>query len=137
MTSKMKCCPCGNHQAYSSCCGLYLSGKSLPTTPEALMRSRYTAYTKTNISYIQATMKPPASVDFDAKSARLWAKTAIWLKLEVLNTAQNGSIGWVEFAAYYRIQRKTHVLHEISTFILHEGKWYYTDGHQPPTPLTS
>lgn len=53
----MNDCPCGSKISYSSCCGLYHSAKAIAPTPEALMRSRYTAYTQANFDYIKATMR--------------------------------------------------------------------------------
>ena len=35
-----------------NCCGSYIEGEKKASTPEVLMRSRYTAYTKGEIEYI-------------------------------------------------------------------------------------
>ena len=43
--SLMHSCPCGLNVDYGSCCGLYHSNKAIAKTPEALMQSRYMAYT--------------------------------------------------------------------------------------------
>lgn len=121
-------CPCGSNLAYARCCGLYISGEHNAPTPEALMRSRYTAYTRANINYIVRTMKAPANVDFDPESARKWAKRSRWLKLEVLNTSTQGDLGSVEFRAHYSLANQKHVIHEISEFRKDDGNWYYISG---------
>ena len=51
-----KLCPCGSHKSYSGCCEPYLSGQKAALTPEALMRSRYSAFTKRKFSYLTKTM---------------------------------------------------------------------------------
>ena len=41
-------CLCGSGIDYQHCCGFYHSGEKIPETAEALMRSRYTAYSLRN-----------------------------------------------------------------------------------------
>jgi SEC-C motif-containing protein len=127
----MTLCPCGSNTAYEACCGLFINGSATPATPEALMRSRYTAYTQANIEYISKTMKGPAAKDFNAEEAEAWAKQITWLTLQVLYVKQDKTHGWVEFVAQYAYGAKKHNLHEVSEFCLEEGKWYYIDGKTP------
>jgi SEC-C motif-containing protein len=121
-------CPCGTNKPYLNCCGLFISNKKLPSTPEELMRSRYTAYNLINVEYIRNTMKSPAADNFNAEEAEKWAQTVTWLGLEVLKTKYDSTKGSVEFSAYYSIGSKKEVLHEISQFHFEDGKWYYVDG---------
>lgn len=124
-------CPCGSNNAYLSCCGIYIEQHHLPTTPEQLMRSRYSAYTLANIDYIMKTMQGPAAQNFDPLSAKQWAEQAQWLKLEVLNAhidSRDSTKGFVEFKAYYFINNLQQCLHEVSEFHLQNGQWYYVDG---------
>jgi len=125
---KPKPCPCGSQKTFEQCCNRYISGEQLPKTPEALMRSRYSAYTKANISYIQKTMCGPASQEYNAKEARQWAKTAHWLGLKIIKTSQNDTIGHVEFIARYRLNHTEHQLHECSEFHYIDNRWYYIQG---------
>jgi|SRR5579885_1052707 SEC-C motif-containing protein len=127
----MYLCPCGSQNVYSACCGRFIENFQHPSSPEELMRSRYTAYTLGNIDYIARTMKPPASNDFDPDSAREWAQQATWIKLDVLNTSLNNTKGIVEFQAHYSLGDKIYVLHEVSEFHLLDGLWYYVDGKIP------
>jgi SEC-C motif domain protein len=118
-----KACPCGSDKVYTGCCGLYISAGELPPTPEALMRSRYTAFKNGNDEYIARTQK-------EAKTAPT-NKTTHWLKLEVLSTSlaeNNAQEAVVEFKAYYQYRGQKHVLHEISEFCLEKGQWLYLDG---------
>lgn len=50
VTNKINDCPCGSQIEYKSCCGVYHQGARVAPTPEALMRSRYTAYSLGNIA---------------------------------------------------------------------------------------
>jgi SEC-C motif-containing protein len=129
-------CPCGLNKNYTDCCGAFISGASIPSSPEELMRSRYTAYTQANIDYIVATMKSPAADRFDATTARAWAQQAKWEKLEVISTSAQPPRGFVEFIAYYEENRKRYTLHEASEFHLIDGRWFYIDGKTPaPQPV--
>lgn len=54
-------CPCGSGRRFADCCGVYLSGGSQALgapTPEALMRSRYSAYACGDDAYVLATWAP-------------------------------------------------------------------------------
>lgn len=127
----MEHCACGSLQRYSDCCGRFIDGKEWPSTPEELMRSRYTAYTRINIDYIARTMKPPAADHFDPEGARQWAESIQWIKLEVISRSHRDSVGYVEFLAYFNQNKKRHALHEQSEFHREQGIWYYVDGKAP------
>ncbi|HVE43976.1 MAG TPA: YchJ family metal-binding protein [Gammaproteobacteria bacterium] len=129
----MQHCPCGSGKDYTNCCGVFISNQGIPSTPEALMRSRYTAYYQVNMDYIARTMKSPAADHFDAEDARKWAEKISWVGLDVIKTKSDSLKGTVEFRAYYIINGKKNMLHEISEFIFEDGRWYYVDGTQPKT----
>jgi SEC-C motif-containing protein len=122
-------CPCGTQQQYQKCCGPYISGATSAPTAEALMRSRYTAYTMANIAYIEATMRGQAALNYDAKAAEDWAKTAKWKHLKVLRTfphETDPTKAYVEFVATFAISGKLQRLAETSEFQQIESKWFYT-----------
>jgi len=127
----MPYCPCGTGKKYLDCCGLFISGKKLPPSPEALMRSRYTAYNQINMDYIARTMKSPAADHFDAKATKVWAEKINWTQLEIIRTTIDATQGYVEFLAHYNVARKKYVLHEVSEFKYEDGKWYYINGIYP------
>jgi SEC-C motif-containing protein len=125
-------CPCGTNSAYPVCCGKYIEAKETPPTPEALMRSRYTAFTQANTDYIAKTMVSPSLDDFNADETREFAARVNWLKLEIISSSMQGNRGNVEFIAYYKNKNDKHTIHEISDFRLEKGVWYYVDGTLPP-----
>lgn len=130
-TTAKEHCPCGTGKSYSECCGVFITDKEIPSTPEQLMRSRYTAYTRINLDYIEKTMKSPALDDFNPHEVEQWASKVRWSGLEVVKTSHILNKGIVEFRAYYTIDGKKSVLHEISEFSLENGQWYYVIGRYP------
>lgn len=122
-------CPCGSGVNYTECCERYISNINLPTSPEELMRSRYTAYSMAKIDYIAITMCGKAFQGFDVEESRSWARSVIWEKLQVLNSNLVNEIkGFVEFKAYFRENNQQCILHEKSEFHKINGKWFYVDG---------
>lgn len=122
-------CPCGLSLSYIECCGLYLDGKGKPMTPEALMRSRYTAFTLARIDYIKQTMLAQAAVGFDEISALNWAKSVHWLDLNVIKSyEENQDRGFVEFIARFLDGNRIKSIHELSEFKAIDASWYYVDG---------
>lgn len=124
-------CPCGSNKDFTSCCQVFISGQQLPSSPEELMRSRYTAYTQHNTDYISNTMKSPAADHFDAAGAREWSQRVEWLKLEIIESSVKDDKGFVEFIAHMSMDKKRQVLHELSEFHLINGQWFYVDGKDP------
>ena len=124
-------CPCGNtNKEYTDCCARYLNGREDAATAEALMRSRYTAYTLENEDYLLATWHPSTRPD-SLKLADGPHKK--WLGLRVSRheqTGENHSV--VEFVARYKVGGRAHRLHEISRFVHKSGRWFYVDGVTPP-----
>ncbi len=119
-------CPCGSSKKFAGCCARYLDGGEPAPTAEALMRSRYTAYTLGREDYLLATWHPttrPAALGLaeDAPTK--------WLGLEVKrHVQQDEAHALVEFVARYKVQGRAHRLHETSRFVREAGRWYYVDG---------
>lgn len=99
------------------------------------MRSRYTAYSKADVDYIAATMKSPAADNFDKASARQWAGQVNWTGLQIIQSSTENTTGFVEFIATFTDNNISHQLHELSTFHLINGRWYYVDGQLFPSTL--
>lgn len=130
-------CPCGGIEpglSFDACCGRYLTpfdldpalpGSSAPT-PQALMRSRYSAFVLGKEAYLlaswHASTRPPIAHSRDG---------AQWLGLEVKRHSMDGDAGTVEFVARYKLQGRAHRLHEVSRFVRENGHWYYLDGEFP------
>ncbi len=123
-------CPCGSGKRFATCCEPYLQGAPAPT-PEALMRSRYTAYTQANIDYIIKTMAGKAAIGFDKDAALLWTRTIDWLGLDIVASRTDGASGQVEFIAHYQDANGRQQLHEASEFSQQDGIWFYIDGEHP------
>lgn len=127
-------CPCGSGLPYSECCHKFIEEKELPETAEKLMRSRYSAYAKSEIDYLIKTSHPENRHLYNPDSIREWADKSEWQKLEILRT-KNGKIGdyegQVEFKAYYREDGSDKIHHELSNFRKKEGKWYFYQGLSP------
>ena len=126
-------CPCGTGKPYSECCGPYLSGEKIAPTAEALMRSRYSAFVKSEIGYIKSTLAPESRGDFDEDAVKQWSQKSEWLGLEILRTeaGQEGDTkGVVEFNARYKLKGKVVGHHEVSQFRKEklDGRWYFVDG---------
>jgi len=119
-------CPCDSPITHTTCCALYVEGKAPAPTAEALMRSRYTAYTLLREDYLLATWHTstrPASLDLAADAATKW------IGLEVKrHEQQDTDHAIVEFVARYKVNGRAHRLHEVSRFVREDGRWFYVDG---------
>lgn len=119
-------CPCRKKSEtthYADCCEPYHAGTRKPSTAEALMRSRYTAFVLENAAYLSATWHAstrPGTFAFTPGQD--------WLALHVVAARTTDNQATVEFVARSRIGGDTHVLHETSRFVLENGQWYYVDG---------
>jgi len=132
-------CPCGSAAHYTDCCESYLSRKAPAPTAEALMRSRYTAYSKGNIDYLIATLHPKSRQPDDRSSLLQSIQNTHWIGLSIVKT-QRGQAqdkrGIVEFVALYQpVSKKdrqnigaANQLHERSRFVQERGQWFYVDG---------
>ena len=131
MNNQSILCPCENaSKGYTDCCARYLNGREDAATAEALMRSRYTAYTFENEGYLLSTWHPSTRPD-SLKLADGPHKK--WLGLRVSRheqTGENHSV--VEFVARYKVGGRAHRLHEISRFVREGGRWFYVDGETSP-----
>ena len=130
---EMDACPCGSGLDYGECCEPYIKGTKSPPTAEALMRSRYSAYVKCEISYIVSTCSPESKDEekIDEKETRKWAESSTWQKLEVVSSDKGGaadSEGTVEFKAHFEQDGAKHIHHERASFEKVNDKWYYSAG---------
>ncbi|NUM89707.1 MAG: YchJ family protein [Bdellovibrionales bacterium] len=120
----MMLCPCGSENDYAGCCEPYVTGRMPAPTPEALMRSRYSAYVKVAPSYLRETLAPESRGDYSEKDVLEWARTSKWLGLRILKAEGNQ----VEFMAKYQTRGKVLEHHEVSTFRREGDRWYFVDG---------
>lgn len=124
-------CPCGLPALYEQCCGRYHQGPlaGQAPTPEALMRSRYSAFVRDLRDYLLATWHPserPAMIEPPEPGLR-------WLGLSVKHAARRGDDqGEVTFVARYKLGGRAHRLEERSLFVRESGRWYYLRAADAP-----
>ena len=117
---------------FEDCCQPFIKGIAKPPTAEALMRSRYSAYTIADVEYILRTIYPSTRRFYDSQAIEKWARSSQWQKLEIISINKGGikdKSGMVEFKAYYmdsNLDSKVH--HEYSNFVKELGKWFFVDG---------
>ena len=119
-------CPCGIG-SYSSHCGeVHRNGAGLGVSAEALMRARYSAYVRADREFLMQSWHPntrPPALSFDPNVA--------WHGLEVVAVHGGGMLeseGIVEFKARFSRGSENLELHERSSFVREEGRWFYLSG---------
>jgi SEC-C motif-containing protein len=127
-------CPCGRLErkralSYGQCCGPYLEqADQAAPTPQALMRSRYSAYVLERAPYLLATWHP------DHRPADLTFEFGVkWLGLDVraeslAGEGEAGNTAWVHFVARVRdASGRATRLEERSRFVREGGRWLYLE----------
>lgn len=126
MAKLIASCPCGSGKSYPDCCTRYVDGSEAAPNAEALMRSRYTAYTSQREDYLLATWHAstrPSSLGFADEPPTKW------IGLDVKrHEQQDADHATVEFVARYKVNGRAHRLHEVSRFVREAGQWFYVDG---------
>lgn len=121
----MKHCLCTSPKNFQECCQPYIEGTQQVPNAEALMRSRYSAYTLHDADYLMATTHSSKRKYHSREEILHWAVSNQWLRLEIIKT----SLNTVEFKAYFLDETlKEQVHHEKSTFKFENGSWFYVDG---------
>ncbi|WP_250461064.1 YchJ family protein [Microbulbifer litoralis] len=115
-------CPCGSGKPMDECCGLYLSGRAYPGTAEALMRSRFCAFIRGDVSYLRKTWHPD-----NCPELNLADMETQWTRLEIIRSKQGLKKSLVEFRAWYLENDTEHSMHEISLFKLYKKRWVYVE----------
>ena len=119
-------CPCGSGKPYADCCEPLISGSQAAASPEALMRSRYTAFTLRDTAYLLATWHPstrPQSLALDEQPPPKWIGLDVRAHRPLADDRAE-----VEFLARCRFGGRAQRLHETSRFVKEDGRWYYLDG---------
>lgn len=125
-------CPCCSGQPFALCCEPLLDGCPA-SSPEALMRSRYSAFCLNDLVYLRDTLADESRADFDIEEVGAWNASTRWTGLDVLDASTRGGDGEVRFRANFVRTGQTHCLVERSRFVLRDGRWYYVDGEHEPT----
>jgi SEC-C motif domain protein len=131
-------CHCGSGRPFAACCEPFITGAAVAPTPEALMRSRYSAFATGAIGYLHDTLASDQRHDFDPVETERWAKESKWQGLSIDSTEGGGEgdeTGMVEFTARYRLKGQAHAHREVSQFRRENGRWVYVDGRVGPKPV--
>lgn len=124
-------CPCGTEMKFDECCFPFLSKKQKPSTAEALMRSRYSAFVTGEAEYILETHDPATRSEVDVDDIASWSESAYWEGLNIVATeagSASDESGKVEFVAHYTMGNKEQHHHELAEFNKKNGEWFFTDG---------
>lgn len=130
-------CPCCSGALYASCCAPFHRGEREAPTPEALMRSRFAAYTHKLAPYIWRTLhnnhedrnRPETEVLREIRDA---TSNLRFLQLAVLDREPPNAEGLARVLFYARVFEKgqNRSFIELSDF-LHDGVgWRYLQGRQ-------
>lgn len=132
MTSEI--CPCRVREdekpEFAACCGPYLARAAAPPTAEALMRSRYSAFVKADIDYLQETLSAEQRKTFDRDSTQNWANSE-WLGIDILETENEleaDEMGTVTFTAHF-IHKGKPLPHKEKSLFKREGddrRWVFS-----------
>ena len=128
MLNNENICPCGSNKRFDKCCLPIIKQAAEASSPEALMRSRYSAYAHKEYQYLVETYAKATRAKVNIGHLSAGEDATKWLKLEVLNATENGDKGEVEFIAYYQINKNFYAMHERSRFVQEAGFWRYLDG---------
>lgn len=119
----MSFCPCGSQQHYDACCQPFHRNEANAPTPEALMRSRYSAFVLGLTDYLLATWHP------DTRPATLTLESSPqWVGLQVLSSGEQENRGQVHFRAVYQLPDGFGFLEEESEFLKEGSRWFYVSG---------
>jgi SEC-C motif-containing protein len=123
-------CFCNSGKPVESCCKPYLSGVKVATRPEALMRSRYSAFSQGNVEYLLSTSSKSLALSLDKEDLEKYCQTTKFVRLDVIKSEGNT----VEFIASLIEGDILHQIHELSSFIVENERLVYDTGNLYPVP---
>ncbi|RTZ15765.1 hypothetical protein EJ063_11875 [Vibrio aquaticus] len=128
----MTTCPCGSTADYSQCCEPIHHNHALATTPEKLMRSRYSAHVKGLVDYVVDTYHPSCHAE-EQREEIAESIDSDWCGLEVVESTEGSHAdeGFVIFKATFNQEGQQYCLEERSRFVRENDLWYYIDGTFP------
>jgi SEC-C motif-containing protein len=121
-------CPCGTGKKYKACCQRWHAGQPAPS-PEALMRSRYTAYVVGDVGYLLRTWAfvPEDEARWRAE-VRAWCEGIDLRGLVVFGAEEQEDVGQVRFYAHIWQGERDVSFGEDSRFVRVDGRWLYLEG---------
>lgn len=130
----MTACPCGSNHDFDVCCGPLIDGTPAKTA-EALMRSRYVAFTVGNLDYIERTNTDHAMDSFNRVDMEASLPGTEWIGLEILETEggqEDDDAGSVKFSFRYKNGGRDLSQFELASFLRVNGQWRYDDSEVNP-----
>ncbi len=145
-------CPCQHHKqnikktSFEDCCQPIITHDKEASTPELLMRSRYSAYATKNAEYILNTYSEASAKKQSLDDIQQWADACKWVNLiihsPISDDNDNLNKNEVEFSAYYIEDKQLCMIRERSQFIEestaphslesslndNNSRWVYHDG---------
>ncbi|MBK6695030.1 MAG: SEC-C domain-containing protein [Myxococcales bacterium] len=125
-----KPCPCQSGVRYEACCRPLHTADALPSSAEALMRSRFAAFVLGDVDYLVATLAPEHE-DLAAPRAALvqtlreTCRTARFMGLTIVSANESGDGAWVQFRARVFSGGQDRSFEETSEFRRVDGAWRY------------
>jgi SEC-C motif-containing protein len=107
------------------------AGERKAVTAEALMRSRYAAFSLGEADYLIETWHPDKRGGLDRRSLEGDNARMRWVGLTILDVVKGGpgdDTGIVEFEASYKTPTTSGVMRERSRFVREDGAWVDVDG---------
>ncbi|MBI5493531.1 MAG: SEC-C domain-containing protein [Deltaproteobacteria bacterium] len=132
-------CPCSSGRAYADCCRPYHRDGVEPPTPEALMRSRYSAFALKQVEHLVRTLHPDNAdsrrpVDVLKRELKKNCNRFTYPALVVLDARDQDAArdAWVRFRATVLDGSRDCSFTEESRFRRAHGGWRYLDGKVLP-----
>lgn len=126
-------CPCGGGE-FADCCRPVIDGKVQASTPEQLMRARYSAYATGSIDFLEKSNHSKTRAQFDPEAAGRWSRESRWLGLTILGSDSSvPDRAHVNFEARYEDKDSAAVIHRERSLFEHEdGEWRFVSGGAIP-----
>ena len=131
-----KACHCFSGARYAACCAPLHRGEREAATPEALMRSRYSAFALGLGDYLVRTLSAdhPDRAHDEATLARELSRakeTQRFLGLTIESAKDDGTTGQVTFHARIFERGRDRSFTERAAFVREGGAWRYASGELP------
>jgi SEC-C motif domain protein len=135
-------CPCGSGLKFKKCCEPAIRGAVYPQTPEAVMRSRYSAFVTGSTAHLWRSTHPENEMVQGVEPEQFHRETLAYcqqveftgLTVHEARPADAQGVARVRFTATYRMGDATGALRELSDFVQVDGRWLYRRGEEEPEP---
>jgi SEC-C motif-containing protein len=126
-------CPCGGGE-FLHCCGPIINANETASTPERLMRARYSAYATGAINFLEKSTHSKTRQHFDPVEAERWSKDSRWLGLTIHSVDSSlPNRAHVNFEARYEDKDGVPIFHRERSLFEREGdEWRFVSGGAIP-----